>query len=59
MKFSEGDDVLVKHSSTEKYYKGKILGTRGEYYKVRLETGMEQYVHSTDVKVHFFLSNCK
>ncbi|XP_017758730.1 PREDICTED: lamin-B receptor [Eufriesea mexicana] len=52
MKFSEGDEVLVKHSSTGKYCKGKILRTRGEHYKVRLETGIEQYVHSTDVKIN-------
>lgn len=52
MKFSEGDEVLVKHPSTDRYHKVKILGMRGERYKVQFETGIEQYVHPTDIKIN-------
>ncbi|XP_033184519.1 lamin B receptor isoform X1 [Bombus vancouverensis nearcticus] len=52
MKFSEGEEVLVKHPSTDRYHKGKILSMRGERYKVQFETGIEQYVHSTDIKMN-------
>lgn len=56
MKFSEGEEVLVKHPSTDRYHKGKILSMRGERYKVQFETGIEQYVHSTDIKVPVLLN---
>lgn len=56
MKFSEGDEVLAKHPSTDRYHKVKILGMRGERYKVQFETGIEQYVHPSDIKVLFLLS---
>ncbi|CAL7949897.1 unnamed protein product [Xylocopa violacea] len=50
MKFIEGEEVLARYSSTDEYLKGKVLGVKGEQYKVQFETGIEKYVHSTDIK---------
>ncbi|XP_012345755.1 delta(14)-sterol reductase TM7SF2 isoform X2 [Apis florea] len=51
MKFSEGEEILAKHPNSDKYYKGKILSIKGERYKVQFETGIEQYIDSTDIKM--------
>lgn len=59
MKFSEGEEVLAKNPNTGEYNKGKILSIRGERYKVQFEMGIEQYVHSTDIKVFIFPSNIR
>ncbi|KOC64810.1 Lamin-B receptor [Habropoda laboriosa] len=50
MKFSEGEEVLVKHPNTEEYQKAKVLNMRGERYKVQFDTGIEQYINATDIK---------
>lgn len=55
MKFSEGEEILAKYPNSDKYYKGKILSIKGEQYKVQFETGIEQYIDSTDIKVYFLL----
>lgn len=55
MKFSEGEEILAKHPNSDKYYKGKILSIKGERYKVQFETGIEQYIDSTDIKVYFYI----
>ncbi|CAK9808443.1 Delta(14)-sterol reductase LBR [Anthophora plagiata] len=52
MRFSEGEEVLVKNPNTEEYRKAKILNMRGERYKVQFETGIEQYVNAMDIKFH-------
>lgn len=51
MTFSEGDEVLAKHPSSDEYYRGKILSMKGDRYKVQFEAGTEHTVHSSDVKV--------
>ncbi|XP_076762650.1 lamin B receptor isoform X3 [Xylocopa sonorina] len=50
IKFIEGEEVLARYSSTDEYLKGKVLGIKGQQYKVQFETGIEKYVHSTDIK---------
>lgn len=50
MTFSEGDEVLAKHPTSDEYYKGKILSMKGDRYKVQFEAGTEYTVHSSDIK---------
>lgn len=50
MKYSEGDQVLAKHPSTDEYVKGKVVAIRGTKYKVQVRGGNEISVGEADVK---------
>ncbi|XP_017877864.1 delta(14)-sterol reductase isoform X2 [Ceratina calcarata] len=52
MRFAEGQEVLAKYPSTDRYQKGTVLGMKGELYKVQFETGTEQYILPNDIRLN-------